>query len=171
MIFETSRLLVRPLRLDDFPTYFEMQGNPSIHKYTGSQVDDEATARAGLEKHIRCYSEPENGWWIWCVERKSDGVMVGTCAVIYSGNDIVGEGPEIGYRFLEKHWGNGYAAEICDPLIDHSLNTMKLPSVFATADVLNVASVKTLERSKLNFVAEYFNEKENCTDRVYFLRR
>ena len=164
MLFETKRLKVRQLKHADFPAFFEMQGNPNIHKYTGSPVDDEASARASLKKCIAAYSQPKNNFWVWCIENKSNGDMVGTCA-------IVGEENEIGFRFLEKYWGNGYASEICDPLIEYGLNKMNLPFIFAQADVLNVASLKVLDRSKLKFVKENFNKEENCADRIYRLEK
>lgn len=164
MIFETKRLKVRQLTTADFPAFFEMQGNPNIHKYTGSPVDDETSARASLKKCMAAYSKPNNDFWVWCIENKATGEMVGTCAIVDKENDI-------GYRFLEKHWGNGYASEICNPLIEYGLNKMNLPFVTAQADVLNVASVKVLDRSILNFEKEYFNKEENCTDRVYRLEK
>lgn len=164
MHFQTERLTVRDLTIDDFPAFFEMQGNPNVLRFTGTPPDDETSARSSLENCINCYSKPGNDFWVWAVERKSDGAMVGTAA-------IVGKGHEIGYRFLEKFWGNGYASEICNPLIDHAFEVMDYPSVFAEVDVRNVASVKVLDRSKLNFVKQYFNEKDNCTDRLYRLSR
>lgn len=167
-VFETPRLSVRPLRRDDFPAFFEMQGNPKTHQYTGSPVEDETTCRAKLEKLIEGYSDPQNQYWVWGIERKSDGAFVGTCAVVWSECQVTGEGHEIGYRFLEKYWGNGYASEICDPLINHALSTMKVPWLFGRVDILNVPSRKVLDRSQLTFVEEYFDEKENCTDRVYW---
>ncbi len=164
MHFQTECLLVRDLTPDDFPAFFEMQGNPNVLRYTGTPADDEASARASLEHCISSYSKPGNDFWVWAIERKSDGDMVGTCAVVR-------EGHEIGYRFLERFWGNGYATEICDPLIDHALGAMGCPSVFAEVDIRNLASVKVLDRSKWKFVKQYFNEKDNCTDRLYRLER
>ena len=169
MIFETPRLLVRNLALSDFEPYFEMQSNPNVHRYTGSTPDDEPTARAGLQHHIACYSKPANNWWIWAIEQKTNQSFVGTAAVIHGENSVVGDGPEIGYRFLERYWGQGFATEICDPLIEYGIQQMALKSLFATVDVLNVASVKILEQSKLKFIQEYHNQNDNCTDRVYKL--
>lgn len=166
-IFETPRLSIRLLRMEDFPPFFEMQGNPKVHIYTGSSADDEATAKKDLEHCIACYSKADNDWWIWAIERKSDGEFVGTCAVVPCDCEVTGEGMEIGYRFLEKYWGNGYASEICDPLIDHALGEMQLPWIFAQVDILNKPSVKILERSQLEFVKEYYNEKDQSNDRVY----
>ena len=170
-IFETDRLLIRRLCPTDFPAFYELQGNPKTHRYTGSTVDDISSAKLSLERFIYLYSKPNNDFWVWAVERKSDGIMVGTVAIVKGYSGPTGEGPEIGYRFLEKYWGNGYAGEVCDPLIDYAINAMKLPWIFGQADVKNIASIKVLERSKLIFLKEYFNEKENCTDRVYRLDR
>lgn len=169
MLFETSRLIVRPLRFSDFDAYFEMQSNPNVHLYTCSPVDDSDAARTGLEHHIACYTKPNNNWWIWAIERKTDEAFVGTAAVINSDNEIVGNGPEIGYRFLERYWGNGYGSEICDPLIEYAFGQRGLNSVFATVDVLNVPSVKILDRCELRFVKQYLNQTDNCADRVYYL--
>ena len=170
-VFETERLIVRNLKQLDFPAYFEMQGNPNVHRFTGTQVDEEGIAREGLAKHIAAYSTPGNDWWIWGVELKDTGEMVGTCAIIAGENEKVAAGIEIGYRFLEKHWGNGFAGEICDPLINHAFAVMELPSLFATVDIENVPSLRVLERSPLKFVTEYFNPTDNSTDRVYVLTR
>lgn len=171
IIFETSRLVVRQLEPTDFPAFFKLQGNPKTHCYTGSPVDDEASALASLHRCIDCYTQPDNDFWVWAIERKSDGVFVGTCAIVNGHSRPTGKGPEIGYRFIEKYWGNGYAGEVCNPLIDHGINAMQLPWLFGQADVENVASVKVLERSKLFFLEEYFNEEENSVDRVYRLER
>ena len=171
MLFETERLIARNLELADFPAFFEMQGNPKTHRYTGSTVDDETSAKASLENCIQSYSLPGNNFWVWALVQKSDGAMVGTCAVVHGHSRPTGHGPEIGYRFIEKYWGNGYAGEICDPLIDYAMKSQHLDWIFGQADVENVASVKVLERSKLEFLEEYFNEKENSTDRVYILKK
>lgn len=164
IVFETNQLTVRELALDDFPAFFEMEGNPNVHRFTGSPVCDEAAAMSSLRKCIEAYSKTDNDFWVWCIESKTSAEMVGTCAIVSQQN-------EIGYRILERFWGNGYASEICDRLIDHGLNSMNLPSVFAVVDVLNLASVKILEQSKLEFINEQFNEEENCVDRMYRLDR
>lgn len=72
-------------------------------------------------------------------------------------------------RFLEKYWGKGYGQEVCNGLIDFALNEWKLTSLWAEANKDNIASVKILERSRLQFEREYFHEKEKSWVRVYRL--
>ena len=162
MFFQTQRLRIRVLTEADFPAFHEMQSNPRVMRYTTGVAMTELESRASLEMCIRSYAEPGNNFWVWAVERKSDRAFAGTAA-------IVGEGHEIGYRFLEKYWGNGYGQEVCDGLIEFALNEWKLTSRGGGANTDNIASVKILERSRLHFEREYFHEKEKSWVRVYRL--
>jgi len=163
MHFQAERLKIRNLRLSDFPAFHEMQSNPNVMRYTAKRADTEQESQEGLDRCIAHYAKPDNEYRIWAVERKLDGAFIGTCAIV--------EGNEIGYRFLEKYWGQGYASEIINPLIDHGLEVLCLPFLFAEVDVRNIASVKVLERSKLMFIKEFFNEESKTQDRMYRLER
>jgi len=55
---------------------------------------------------------------------------------------------EIGYRFLESFWGNGYGFEVCAGMINYC-RVIKLKKLIAYAVDVNLASKKILE--KLNF--------------------
>lgn len=154
-IFETERLLVRPLRPDDFPAFYDLQRNPNVLRYTGNPVQSEAENKARFDEIIGFYSKPGNRFWVWAVERKSDGIFLGTCA-------LVNEGNELGYRLREEFWGNGYGQEVANGLVDHALDIMGLTTIFAEADKDNIASVKILGRTKLQFEKEYFHEKDQC---------
>ena len=44
---------------------------------------------------------------------------------------------------------------------------MNLKTIFATVDVLNVPSVKILEKSQLHFIKEEWSEEYQSTDRYY----
>ena len=161
MIFSTERLLVRKLRATDFPPFHEMQSNPNVMQHIIGRAHTEAENETQLKGVIDAYAKPNNNFWVWAILRKEDSAMVGTCAIIKTeGED------EIGYRFLEKYWGNGYGLEITTGLINHALDTMKVPSLMAVVDKRNIASVKILERSKLKFIKEFVNE-EGITDRLY----
>jgi len=163
MLFQTSRLQIRPLRHSDLLPYQELQCNPKVLLYTGAPADTPEEAKKDLERLIDLYQKPDNTFWIWAIVQKEIDTLVGTCAIIIEED---GKG-EIGYRFLEKHWGNGFATEIIEPLINYGFSTMKLKTIFATVDVLNVASVKMLEKSQLNFIKEEWSDEYKSTDRLY----
>lgn len=163
MIFETKRLVVRKLTKDDFLPFHEMQNNPKVLKFVIGRGYTEEENRKQLVGCIDKYSIPDNDFWVWAIIRKSDNEFIGTCAVI---GDEDEKSNEIGYRFLEKYWGNGYGNEICNELLDYCIDILKMKSVFATVDVRNIGSVKILDKSRLKFVKEFLNE-ERVLDRYY----
>ena len=163
MIFQTSRLIVRDLILEDLPSYHEMQGNPKVMQYTGSPHQTFEESKKGLTEVIDFYQRPDNTFWVWAIDNKENDTFVGTCAIIIAES---GKG-EIGCRFLEKYWGNGFATEIHQPLIDYGFSKMKISTIFATVDRLNIASVKTLEKSELEFIKEEWSDEYQSTDRYY----
>jgi ribosomal-protein-alanine N-acetyltransferase len=163
MIFQTSRLLIRPLTFQDLEPFHEMQGNFNVMQYAAGKANSREEDIADLKKVIDHYQEADNGFWIWAMERKSDQAFIGTVAMIV---DKKKEG-EVGYRLLEKHWGNGYATEILKDLIDHGFEKMKLKAIYAYVDVRNIASIKMLEKSVLEFSGEEWNEDFQSNDRFY----
>ncbi len=162
-IFETQNFTIRELHLDDITPYHQMQGNSRVMQYTTGKANTLEEDQADLHKLIAHYSETNNQFWVWAVERKADNAFVGTCALI---GDSKGK-HEIGFRFLEKYWKLGYGKEICNSLIDYAFCQEEVTNLIAYVDVNNIGSVKILEQSKLEFVEEAFNKEMGSTDRYY----
>ena len=163
MLFETPRLQVRLLLLSDAVPFHEMQGNKNVMRYVFSEIKSFEDNTEELKDLIKKYALPNNGFWVWAIERKSDRAFVGTGAIIV---DEKNEG-EIGYRFLEKYWGNGYGTEVSEALIEYGLKEMKLQGIYALVDTRNIASVKILDKTSLTFIKEEWNKEDQCMDRVY----
>ena len=161
-IFTTLRLIVRNLEWSDLDAFHEMQGNLNVMRYTTGRAMTREENMADLKRVIDCYDQPVNDFWVWAVIEKESGNFVGTCALVKNGK---GE-DEIGYRFLENSWGNGYGKEITLGLIDYSLKRTDIEELVAYVDKENVASVKILDAT-FNFIKEYWNEEERCVDRYY----
>jgi [ribosomal protein S5]-alanine N-acetyltransferase len=166
-LFQTSRLSVRLLRAEDFEPFHEMQSNPEVMRYTTGRPLSKEENRQELARLIQRYAEPGNDFWVWAVIRKEDGAFAGTCALICNEQ---GE-REIGYRFLQKYWGQGYGLEITQGLIDYAFGPGGVECLVAYVYKDNAASVSILERSRFRLVKEFFNEAENCLDRRYEVRK
>lgn len=167
MVFQTSRLLVRQLTYDDFEPFHEMQSNLNVMQYASGKAQSLEENKADLKKVINHYSAENNGFWVWAIEGKSNGELIGTAAMIV---DEKNEG-EIGYRLLEKYWGNGFASETLKDLIDFGFEKMKLKAIYANVDMRNIASVKMLDKSILKFIGEEWNEQFQGNDRLYRLEQ
>ena len=163
MIFTTTRLCIRPLQEEDLPGYAKMHGNPNVMQYVGGKTMTLEENRKDLKQVIDLYQKPDNTFWVWAIENPEDE-FVGTCAIIINSKDQW----EIGYRFLEDHWGKGFGTEITQGLIEHAFQSMKIQKLHAYVDRENKGSVKILDRF-FNFVDEYWCEDEQCWDRSYVL--
>ena len=161
LIFATPRLIVRDLEASDFAAFHAMQADDEVMQYTTGHGLDEAENRRQLNQCIERYAQPDNDFWVWAVVRQSDQQFIGTCAIVPNQKRA-----EIGYRFCREFFGQGYGQEICDGVLDHGMQQLKLSEIVAYADVRNVASVKILDRSRLEFVEEVANETGGM-DRFY----
>jgi len=164
MIFQTTRLDILKLNLDHLTAYNDLQCNPKVMRFTGQNALTLQENKVDLEKVISLYSQKNNDFWIWGVFLKGEDELLGTCAIVAREN----KSNEIGYRFREKFWGNGYGLELTLGLITHAFDTMKLKSLFADVDELNIHSVNILEKC-MTFESTFWNEMDNSIDRKYTL--
>jgi len=162
-MFTTHQFIVRELNKCDLSDFHEMQGNINVMRYTNGKANTLEENRLDLEKVIRHYAEPNNLFWVWAIERKTDKAFLGTCALI---GTIEGT-YEIGYRFLEKYWAKGYGTEITQALIDYAFCQQEVKNITAYVDVRNEASIKLLDQSNLAFISESFNKELNAMERFY----
>lgn len=162
VIFETSRLRVRPLTPTDLPAFQALQGNASVMHYTTGVPQTPAESAQDLAGIIARYHVEGNETWIWAVITP-DNDFAGTCALFKNEAQEF----EIAYRLLEAHWGQGYGQELADGLIAYCLDSLKLKHLVAQTARDNFASVKILERSRLLFEREAKNEETGWIERVY----
>lgn len=154
MIFETERLIVRKLVRDDIFAFHEMQSNPKVMLYADGEVQNLEEHTIELDVLIANYNKANNDFWIYAVERKSDTCFVGTVAIVKDALD-----DEIGYRFLEAYWGNGYATEICSGLIAYC-KSIGFEKLIAYVISKNIPSLKILERFHFKRIEERVLESQ-----------
>ncbi|CAM1349797.1 GNAT family N-acetyltransferase [Tenacibaculum crassostreae] len=164
MIFETKRLLVRKLKHSDIEGFFELESNPKVLQYATGDPKNYEESKEDLEQLIKRYDTPKNDFWIYAVENKENGLFIGTVALVKDdeGND------EIGYRFIERFWGNGYATEICEGLIPYCKSIGMKKLIGCVVDV-NVASAKILERFGFKEIEKFVSDDIGLPETKYEL--
>ena len=106
-VFETERLLVRKLELEDFPAMQLLCGDAEVMKFVGNlKPYKESQTRQAILKSMRSYHV--HGFGGWALVEKSSNRFIG-----YGGFEFVPERsmPEVFYIFLADYWGNGFASE------------------------------------------------------------
>ncbi len=147
-VLETERLLLRWLNEDDAEFIMELVNEPSWLRFIGDRnVKNLDDARAYIAKgpaamYVRA------GFGLYLVERKADGVPLGMCGLIKRDNlaDV-----DIGFAFLPRYWGLGYAFESAAAVLALGRQQFGLKRIVAITSVDNESSIKLLQRIGLAF--------------------
>lgn len=102
----------------------------------------------------------------WVTIKKATGDFIGWSGLRLN-SDIMFNNTtnfyDIGYRFIPRYWGKGYATESSVLAVDYFFNAMKKDLLCGIADVENIASNRVLAKIGLQFKEEFIldNTKEN----------
>ena len=164
MIFETKRLLIRKLQVVDIEPFYELESNPKVLQYATGEPKNLEESKEDLKQLIVRYTNKKNDFWIYAIERKSDNEFVGTVALVKDeeGND------EIGYRFIERYWGNGFATELCEGLIQYCKSVGMKKLIGCVVDE-NIASAKILERFNFVVIEKFISDDIGLPETKYEL--
>ena len=102
-------------------------------------------------ENIRPYVDAKNcdpqSKYTWNILLKESGEFIGLGGIKISLDKFrIGE---IFYKLLPEHWGNGYATEVSNQLIEIGFERLKLHRIEAGCAVKNYKSIKVLEKSGL----------------------
>ena len=163
MIFETERLLIRKLNLDDLEAFHVLESNPKVLKYATGNIKTLNENSRELLDLISKYNQPKIHFYIYAIQTKLDATFIGTVALVKDNID-----DEIGYRFIEKYWRNGYGFEVTEGLIAYC-KVLKMEKVVAYAVDENWASVKILKRLNFKKVKHFISEDIKLPETKYEL--
>jgi ribosomal-protein-alanine N-acetyltransferase len=164
MIFETERLIIRELKKSDSDNFFDMMGNPNVMNPIPQKVMTKDESDSKLNELITL--EKSTNKKVWSLIEKKSNDFIGICGLLKNNENE----NEIAYRLREKYWGNGYGTEIAKGLIDFGFKNLNFDLVMADVNIENTKSVKILDKFLIK-QKEFFNQKDNCTDRRYKLTK
>jgi len=158
---ETERLLLREIQMSDVDGMFELDSNPNVHLFVGNKPVKSIEESIGYVKNVQ-QQYKDFGIGRWAVILKETNEFLGWSGIKFITNEINNHKDfyEIGYRFIEKHWGKGYATEAGKAFIDYAFNVMKVDALYAYADAGNENSRKILEKLGLRYVNSFEYEEE-----------
>lgn len=143
MILKTERLTLAPPQAADAAFVLELLNDPGWIANIG---DRGVRTLEDAETYIgeRFSRSP------WFVVRDPAGEPVGVCGIVVGREGL--DSPDIGYAFLARHSGHGYATEAARVVLAHARQVMGLSKVAAITAPGNVASQRVLEKIGLRFV-------------------
>lgn len=154
---ETKRLLLRPLELSDANAFFEMDNNPSVHKYLWQKPSQDISETIKTIEYVQQqYLENKIGRFATIL--KETGEFIGWTGIKFV-NDHEENGNtnfyDYGYRLNEKFWNKGYATEASTAWLDYGFNQMNIEKMHAYTHAENGASNHVLQKVGFNFMENY----------------
>jgi RimJ/RimL family protein N-acetyltransferase len=144
----TARLVIRDLSQADAAFILELMNDPDFIAFIG---DKGVRDLAGAEKYLRegpLASYARHGFGLWEVTLP-DGTPVGTCGLLK--RDFLAH-PDLGYAFLARYRGLGYAHEAAAAVLRHARERLGITTLHAITAAQNPGSVKLLGKLGFAFV-------------------
>ncbi|AMD17223.1 GNAT family acetyltransferase [Methanobrevibacter sp. YE315] len=152
MILKTENLTLRPWDEADAECLYHFAKNPNIGPIAGwpphESVEDSLNIIKTVFSKKETYAVVKDDIPIGCV-----GLLFHPDCNHYWGDDSA----ELGYWIAEEYWGNGYAAEASEALIERAFRDLKINEIYASYRYENKQSGRVLE--KLGF--EYYTKLNN----------
>ncbi|KFF73980.1 GNAT family acetyltransferase [Chryseobacterium sp. P1-3] len=146
-IYETERLIIRPMSLEDKELIFRLYNSPKFIQYIG---DRNIKSVEDAENYIKNRFLPQFeklGFGNYLVMTKEGNEKIGGVGIFErEGLDIV----DIGYSLLEEFEGKGYAYEAAQKVKSIGMEEFGLTKISAIISKDNLSSQKLIE--KLGFV-------------------
>ncbi|MGI8820202.1 MAG: GNAT family N-acetyltransferase [Chthoniobacterales bacterium] len=147
-VLETERLVLRRLTLGDAALMLELLNDPSFIR---NVADRGVRTLADAENYLTTKVLPiyeQHGFGFYRVELKANGEPIGTCGLAKRETiDYI----DIGYGFLERFAGCGYATESAAGVMDYARKILQLPQVVGFTSPKNHASIRVLQKLGLRY--------------------
>lgn len=154
-MFETDRLILRPLGSADVDAIFAMRSDSEVMRFIR-----EPQNRAESVSWVKLVSSrwaSDNIGFCGIVE-KQNGEFIGWCGLwqLQETGDI-----EIGYAISKDSWGKGFATEAAGRFLRFAFEELKPDRIVAVAEPENTPSRRVMEKIGMKFVrlGEFYNRE------------
>ncbi len=138
-------MILREFQESDAPAAFLLNNDPEVLKYTGDKpFIDEDEARLFLRNYAD-YSR--NGFGRWAVILRNDHTFLGWCGLKLHEDGMV----DLGYRFIQEFWGNGYATEASFACLDYGFKHLNISEIVSRILPENKSSIRLAQRLGMTF--------------------
>lgn len=148
-MFQTERLKMEKLSIEDAEFIFTLLNSPTWLKYIGDRnIHDIETAKSYIvNQYIKEYEQKNYG--TYKIVLKETKEPIGVCG--FYKRDYL-ENLDVGYALLPQHEGLGYAFEAISSILEYGKHVLKLDLIYAITSANNHKSQALLD--KLNFKME-----------------
>jgi ribosomal-protein-alanine N-acetyltransferase len=141
-ILTTERLILRPVKLDDFDTFYKILTDEFVRKYL---CDDEILPCEVIESFITDSEAnfADGNYGLWLIAETENSEIVGFTGLRHFFDESQ---PQLLYALLPQFTGKGLAVEAAKKVIDYCFLQLNFSYLDASCDAPNMASQKVAER-------------------------
>jgi ribosomal-protein-alanine N-acetyltransferase len=167
---KTRRLELRAPQEEDIEKLVALWSDPQVTRHIGGPRDPQVVIDHFQEYggDPQAYADKEREWW-WTVIEGASGEIAGVCSLMVK---PVGQetAPDLGYFLLPAFWGQGYATEAMQRVLEFAFEHLDFDSVVAVVDPNNAASIGVAH--KLGMRLDFEEQRsDGITRQIYRLRR
>lgn len=180
LVPDSERLTYRLLTdaAEDAELLWELDQNPEVMKFItrGRTTTRQEMAERFLPR-LRAYLNPELGWGLWGVFQKPDDRFIGWILIrpmgFFAGEtegDRDDRNLEIGWRFQQASWGQGFATEAARAVAAAVISTGQCDHLSAIALPENSASIEVMKKLGLKYhrTTNHDSEEFGAYQLVYY---
>jgi RimJ/RimL family protein N-acetyltransferase len=163
-ILSTPRLNLRHLSIQDAAFILELLNEkPYLENIGDRGVRNLADAEAYLMSGPLA-SYQEFGFGLYAVERKESPEPIGICGLLKREylDDV-----DLGFALLQRFWGQGYAQEAAETMMQHARVKLGLRRIVATAKPHNRDSEKLLKKIGFRFERMIQTPKSDTESKLF----
>ena len=153
MILKTEHLTLRPWKETDAKDLYELARNPKIGPVAGwpphESIEDSRNVINTILSKRETYAVLKEDILVGCV-----GLLFGED----TNHQWAENSAELGYWIGEEWWGNGYAFESSEALIERAFSELNVERIFASYRIENNQSKRVLEKLGFKYYCNLKNK-------------
>ena len=162
MELQSSRLIFSKFAKQDLPDYLSLVTDVELMKFIHNGAMSELDAKARFEVVVANNQDsPLLGFW--AARSKESNVLIGFVKIA----EFEGDKVEVGYAVIPAFWGNGYASEMLQAMIDFCSHHFSEVPLYGLVQSENLVSIKLLEKFQFH---QYKAETQERYTLLYFVR-
>lgn len=152
-MFETTRLILRPMNETDAEAVFAMRSDENVMRFIRPPQTRESEAKDWINLVSSRWADEKIGFC--AVIEKASNTFIGWCGLWRLTE--TGE-TEVGYALVREVWGRGFASEAARAFLHYGFDELDLDKIVAVAQPENQASQNVMKRLGMNFdyVGEFY---------------
>ncbi|TRX55666.1 GNAT family N-acetyltransferase [Thalassomonas sp. M1454] len=166
-INNSERLSYQLATRKDIQCLFELDQDPLVMKYiNGGICTSMDTIKNVFMPRVESYTNQEKGWGLWKISIESTNTFIGF--VLVRPMDFFTNNPqfndlEIGWRFMQKYWGKGFASEAAKHIMHSIAKQSQVNQFSAIALKDNIGSINIMKKLGMKHIKDYLDDCQGTT--------